>query len=108
MNKKKCEGFKEQFINLNENELYEHIQTCESCRIEYLEMQKLSEVLKTVKPYYIKKQNIIKTFKTAAILTLTIFTGFMATYLTGTYHQNNLSFDDLGFPTDEYGFILVD
>ena len=50
MNKKKCEGFKEQFINLNENELYEHIQTCESCRIEYLEMQKLSEVLKTVKP----------------------------------------------------------
>ena len=50
----------------------------------------------------------MKSFKTAAVLTLTIFTGFMAAYLTNTYSQNTLSLDDLGFPTDEYGFILVD
>ena len=107
-NEKKCKGFNEQFIKLNKNELLAHIQICESCKNEYLEMEKLSKLLKTVKPHYLKKRNVIKTFKTAAIITLTLFTGFMATYLTNTYSQNTLSFDDLGFPTDEYGFILVD
>ncbi len=107
-NEKNCKGFKEQFINLNKDELLAHIQICESCKKEYLEMEKLSTLLKTVKPHYVKKQNIMKSFKTAAVLTLTIFTGFMATYLTNTYSQNTLSLDDLGFPTDEYGFLLVD
>lgn len=107
-NEKKCKGFKEQFINLNENELLAHIEKCESCQKEYIEMEKVSKLLKTVKPHYLKKQNVIKTFKTAAIITLTLFTGFMVTYLTSTYSQNTLSFDDLGFPTDEYGFLLVD
>ncbi len=107
-NQKKCKGFKDQFINLNENELLEHIQMCENCKKEYLEMKKLSKLLQTVKQHYIKKQNVIKTFKTAAIITLTLFTGFIATYINNTNNQNVLSFDDLGFPTDEYGFILVD
>ncbi len=107
-NKKKCKGFKEQFINLSEEELLTHIQNCESCRQEYFEMKKLSNLLKTAKPHYLKKKNFILTFKTAAIITITLFTGFMATYLSSTYSQNTLSLDDLGFPTDEYGFILVD
>lgn len=107
-NDKDCKGFKEQFINLNKNELLAHIQICESCKKEYLEMEKLSNLLNTVKPHYLKKQNFVKSFKTAAVLTLTIFTGFMAAYLANTYSHNALSLDDLGFPTDEYGFILVD
>ena len=62
-NEKKCKGFKEQFINLNENELLAHIEKCESCQKEYIEMEKVSKLLKTVKPHYLKKQNVIKTFK---------------------------------------------
>lgn len=110
MNKKEknCKGFKDQFINLNEEQLLAHIQNCENCRQEYVEMKKLSNLLTIAKPHYLKKRNILMTFKTAAIITLTLFTGFMATYLTNTYSQSTLSLDDLGFPTDEYGFILVD
>ncbi len=107
-NEKNCKGFKEQFINLNKEEFLTHMQNCESCKQEYLEMKKLSNLLKIAKPHYLKKRNVLMTFKTAAIITLTLFTGFMATYLSNTYSQNTLSLEDLGFPTDEYGFILVD
>ncbi|UKI42782.1 MAG: hypothetical protein L6V95_07995 [Candidatus Melainabacteria bacterium] len=61
-NEKKCKGFKEQFINLNENELLAHIEKCESCQKEYIEMEKVSKLFKNRKTTLFKKAKCHKNF----------------------------------------------
>lgn len=112
--KKKCTKFESLFVFSDEETLLEHIKICPDCKKEQEKMDKISELIKEVKPYYKKKIPSSLLLKIACIATMSILTAFTI----GVFHMNTnlldvivygqtFSAEDLGFPTDEYGFITV-
>ena len=56
MNEKKCNGYESMYTFLNEDDFLKHLEVCEDCRKEQEEMDKVSNLLKEVKPYYVEKR----------------------------------------------------
>ena len=57
----KCTKYEALFTFGNEETLKSHIESCEDCRHEQEIMDKVSDLLKEVKPYYkTKRQNVLK------------------------------------------------
>ena len=57
----KCTKYEALFTFGNEETLKSHIESCEDCRHEQVIMDKVSDLLKEVKPYYkTKRQNVLK------------------------------------------------
>ena len=52
----KCNQYEPLFTFRSEEELIEHIQNCPECQKEHEKMQKVSELLQEVKPYYLKRR----------------------------------------------------
>ena len=52
--KNKCNKFEALFTFSKEDELMKHIKECEDCRAEYEKMNKVSALIKEVKPHYKK------------------------------------------------------
>ena len=53
----KCSKYESLFIFSDEEKLTEHLNECEDCKIEQKKMEKVSELIQEVKPYYLKKKN---------------------------------------------------
>ena len=74
-----CGKFEKLFLQEDETELLEHIKSCEDCRKEYEKFQKVSDLVKSAKPLYLKekfqKRNIALSM--VAGVTLFILTGFV-------------------------------
>lgn len=115
---KKCKKFEELFVKTNEVELLDHIKKCEECRCEYENMQKVSNLIKEVKPLYRKKRRVRQNVVAMAASFLMIFLAFFAVQI---YTPNSLvnetiasisasdyTYEQMGLPVDEYGFIMVD
>ena len=109
----KCTKFESLFIFSDENALHEHIKECEDCRSEYEKMNKVSELVKEVKPCY--KKNNANALKAACVLFAfvagcTVFRIADMNYgiIDTIKYGQELSAEDLGFRTDDYGLIMVD
>jgi hypothetical protein len=116
----KCEKYEALFIFGSENELEKHIQECETCHQEHLNMQKTATILKEVKPYILqnKKSRIVSLQKTAAgifIIGLTCFA--ISNFSTNSYTElSSLNYSedqtsvikDMGLPTDDYGLLMME
>lgn len=112
----KCNKYEGLFIFSDEKTLQEHIATCEDCKAEHEKMQKVSDLINEVKPYYMKKKkNTLRKLRAVAAVLLVVF--FSATF--GVIYNNedltdslmygeSLSAEDLGFPVDSYGLLMVD
>ncbi|MBO6257433.1 hypothetical protein J6N69_05300 [bacterium] len=113
--KNKCTKFEGLFTFGSEDDLLKHIDECEVCKQEYERMQKVSSLVQEVKPYYKKKKQNSKMLKIACSLLLFAFLGtgvgllsFNTDISDTIKYGTTLSAEDLGFPVDSYGLIMVE
>ena len=113
----KCSKYEELFVSASKEELEKHIQVCEECRIEHESQQKVSSLLDSVKMYYYakRKSRMIRLRAACAVM----FLMFSVISVTGwalndddlldtLKYGNTLSAEELGFPVDSYGLLMVD
>ena len=111
----KCSKFEGLFIFSDEAQLAEHLQECSDCREEYEKMQRVSDLIQEVKPYYLKKKSNLRKMRTvAALLFIMLFSATFGVVYTNEDLSDSLMYgetltaEDLGFPVDSYGLLMVD
>lgn len=111
----KCTKFESLFTFRTEDELLEHIKTCPDCKLEYEKMQKVSQLIKEVKPYYKRQKKNFARLKVACamflimICTTTLGVINLNTDVSDTLKYGySLSSEDLGLPVDSYGLIYLE
>lgn len=111
----KCSKYEGLFIFSNEEDFKKHLEECEVCRAEHEKMQKISELIQEVKPHYMAKKKKLRRLRAVAAFLFIMF--FSATF--GVIYSDNdladslmygdtLTAEDLGFPVDSYGLLMVD
>ncbi len=113
---KKCSKYEGLFIFADEETLKSHIETCEECKKEHEKFQKVSELLQEVKPLYKKKKTNIKLAIKAACALAVFCTGTMSfDILDAKYalvdtlkYGQVVSIEDMGFPVDSYGLLMLE
>lgn len=113
--KEKCNKYEALFTFRTEEELMQHIAECEDCRHEHEKMQKVSDLLKEVKPYYKEKRKNLAKVKMACALCMIMLSGTtlgiinLNTDVSDTIrYGTTLSAEDLGLPVDSYGLITIE
>ncbi len=102
-----CDRFEELFVKETHNELMIHIQSCETCMIEYKKMLKTQSLIKEVKPYFIKQTRSLSYAKMAASLSLVIISSFI---IFNNFYIPKLSYEEaasFSFSVDEYGLLDI-
>jgi len=118
MTEKKCTKYEELFVKEDETELLEHIKSCPYCRMEHENMKKVSALVKEVS-FTFRRQKALQKKMTA--LAASFFIAFLAffviefqdpsSFVNGTIASlsgNGITYEQMGLPVDEYGFIMVD
>lgn len=112
---KKCTKYEALFTFRSEKELEEHLQNCPECRAEHEKMQKVSDLLNEVRPYYREKRKTLAKVKVACALFMLMVSGTtlgvinLNTDISDTLkYGTTLSSEDLGLPVDSYGLISVE
>ena len=110
---KKCDKYESLFTFQNEETLNQHIAECEDCRLEHEKMLKVSELIQEVKPYY--QQDKFRYLRVACVMFAMVIGGVSLGIADHNYgvvdtlkYGEQLTLEDLGLPTDSYGFIMVD
>lgn len=113
--KDKCRQYEALFTFSDEETLRKHLETCEDCKKEQEIMDKVSDLLKEVRPYYIEKRKNTAKFKIAcATLAVVLCSAVMGVVNFNTdisdiiKYGNTLSAEDLGLPVDAYGLLMVE
>ncbi|MBR1942521.1 hypothetical protein IJ843_02155 [bacterium] len=112
----KCTKFESLYLFRDGQELEEHLKECPDCRYEQEKMDKVSELLQEVKPYYARQRKRSFTrLKVACILCFGLFTGMLIGYFTqfgytmttasSAYSEETTN--EYGMPVDSYGLISL-
>ena len=111
----KCTKYESLFTFRSEKELMEHINSCEECRKEHEKMQKVSELIQEVKPYFQKKRKNTARLKVACALFFMMVCGttlgvinFNTDIADTLKYGEVLTAEDLGLPVDSYGLINLE
>ena len=111
----KCSKYEGLFVFSNEETQHKHLEECGECREEHEKMQKVSDLLSEVKFHYRLQAKKIRKVKAVCIaLCLICFStslGFVtndADLVDALIYGESLSAEDLGFPVDSYGLLVVD
>lgn len=103
-----CDKFEELFIQETDDELLNHIQSCETCRIEYKKMLKTESIIKEVKPVFASRKRSRTLAKIAASMALVVVSSFV---LFNSFNSIRICYDDssssAAFPVDEYGLLDI-
>lgn len=111
---KKCDKYEAYFVFQDEESFNKHIENCPDCKKEHEKYLKVSELVKSVAPEYLKKQKKMKVSSMkklaccfVAFIGLTAFTGYK---IYDNYNMQNDLYDDsyistMGLPVDDYGFL---
>lgn len=112
---KKCTKFESLFLFRGNEELEEHLKECPDCRAEKEKMDRVSELIQEVKPYYInKRRKSFTRLKVACVLCLGLFSGMLIGYFvqygytngtTTSYYSSASTTNEYGMPVDSYGLI---
>ena len=112
---KKCQKYESLFIFSDKDTFEQHLNECPECAEEHKKMQRVSELIGEVKFHYKSKRRNLLRFKAACALFMLVFisTSFTLIYnnedLTeALMYGEELSAEDLGFPVDSYGLLMVD
>ena len=112
---KKCSKYEGLFVFSDDETLKKHINECEDCAAEYRKMQRVSELIGEVKSHYLVRNRKGKKLKIACAFLLFIFFGTFlgvvsldSDYADSLIYGDSLSVEDLGFPVDSYGLLMVD
>ena len=111
----KCTKYEGLFIFSDEEALKKHIEECDDCRAEQEKMDKVSDLIGEVKFYYKNKTRKSKKLRAVcALLFLMFFTATFGVIFNESeisdelMYGQTLSAEDLGFPVDSYGLLMVD
>jgi len=111
----KCSKYEGLFIFSNGEEFEEHLKGCQDCREEHEKMQRVSDLIQEVRPYYLKKKNRLRKLRAvAALLFIMLFSATFGVIYTNEDLSDSLMYgetltaEDLGFPVDSYGLLMVD
>ncbi len=111
----KCSKYEGLFVFTDDETLKKHLAECEECRKEQEKMDRVSELIGEVKSHYYKKREKKPVLKIACALMLLLFStasiGVIGNYdamMDTIEYGDTLSAEDLGFPVDSYGLIVVD
>ena len=111
----KCTKYEALFTFADEKTLSAHLEECEDCRNEQAKMDRVSELLEEVKPLYKQRKNSFNQLKVACVLFVLIFGGASIgvvgnnqDFMDYVKYGETLSAEDLGFPVDSYGLLLVE
>ena len=116
--KNKCSKYEELFISGgSEAELEKHVLECQFCREEQELQKKVTSLLNEVKMYYYakRKKRMVRLRAVCAIMFL-IFSVISVTgwalndedLMDTLKYGDTLTAEDLGFPVDSYGLLMVD
>lgn len=112
---KNCSKYEGLFVFSDEKTLNEHLAECSYCRAEHEKMQKVSDLISEVKTHYkSRKQRIMKLKAVCAIAMIMFFSASFsiisndADLADSLMYGEALTAEDLGFPVDSYGLIMVD
>lgn len=113
---KKCNKYEGLFTFSSDEDFQAHLSECEDCRKEHETQQKVSGLIDEVKFYYKAKKRRrfrIQAACAAIFLIISTFSAGLAIInnedLTETLmYGNTLSAEELGFPVDSYGLLMVD
>ena len=113
--KDKCQKFEGLFVFSDEETLKKHIEECPDCAEEARKMEKVSELLQEVRPYFVKKRKHFAALKVACAISFILFAGTIIGVTSFNQDVNDmlkygtvLEASDLGLPVDDYGLILVE
>lgn len=112
---KKCSKYEGLFVFSDDETFRKHLAECEECRKEQEKMDRVSELISEVKPYYQAKTKRKLILKAMCASMLFVFS-LTSIELIENYddmkdtlqYGETLSAEDLGFPVDSYGLIVVD
>ena len=112
---KKCSKYEGLFVFSDEETLMKHIEECEDCRAEHEKMQKVSDLLSETKFYYRQKNRRVRKVKAVCIaLCLVMLSAGLgistedSDFVDALMYGDTLTAEDLGFPVDSYGLLMVD
>ncbi len=114
--KERCSKYEGLFVFQDSEALMSHINECEDCKAEYEKQQKVSELINEVKFYYKNKSSKHKQFTKVACASILLFVSSLSLGLAvknedladTLRYGTTLSAEDLGFPVDSYGLLMVD
>ncbi len=113
--KDKCTKYEALFTFRSEDELLEHIQSCDDCKKEHEKMLKVSELIQEAKPYIREKRKNFAKVKVACALFMLMVSGttlgvinFNTDVSDTLKYGTTLSSEDLGLPVDSYGLIYIE
>lgn len=111
----KCSKFEGLFVFSNEENLQAHIKECAECRAEAEKMDKVSALIDEVKFYYKQKAKKLRMIKSACAVFFVLVFSLTCGVLTlntdladALMYGDTLSAEDLGFPVDSYGLLMVE
>lgn len=113
--KDKCSKYEGLFVFSDEETFNTHLQECEDCRLEHEKMQKVSDLISEVKSHYKSKKRKIMKLKAVCAVAMIMFFGASFGVVSSDIELADsllygevLTAEDLGFPVDSYGLIMVD
>ncbi len=112
----KCSKYEGLFVFSDDETLNQHISECEECRKQQEEQKRVSELIDEVKFYYLKKRKNRRVRIAAMCASFFLFISFLSVGLVMNnddlmdtlQYGYTLSAEDLGFPVDSYGLLMVD
>ena len=111
----KCSKYEGLFVFSDEETLKRHLQECEECQQEQQKMDRVSELIDEVKLYYRRKEKKKPKLRVACAMFLLIFSTLTVSLVVNDEdmmdtlrYGETLSAEDLGFPVDSYGLLMVD
>ena len=112
--KEKCTKLEVLYTFSNDEELKKHLEECADCREEMETMDKVSSLIREVKPFYLQKRRKLREIKAACAIFLVVLSGTLfgifglnSNVLDTIKYGQTLSAEDYGFPVDSYGLIMV-
>ncbi len=111
----KCTKYEALYTFGNDETLRQHVESCKDCREEQEIMDKVSNLLEEVKPYYRAKRIRTAKLKMACAVFAILISGtalgivnFNTDISDIIKYGTTLSAEDYGFPVDSYGLLMVE
>ena len=112
---KKCSKYEGLFVFTDKETLENHLKECPDCKEEQSKMDKVSDLIAEVRPYYLAKRKKRVKLRAACAFSLLLFSSMSLGILASNddvvdtlRYGNTLSAEELGFPVDSYGLLMVD
>ena len=111
----KCSKYEGLFVFSDKETLERHLESCAECQEEHKKMQQVSGLIDEVKFYYKAKKSRMRKLKAICaaffLVIVSATSGMIAVdsdFADTLMYGEELSAEDMGFPVDSYGILMVD